>query len=422
MSSRTVVTVQGLGKRYRIGELAMYRSLSEAIPAMGRRLFRRPQQSTRPSTATSEFWALRDVSFDVKEGEVLGIIGHNGAGKSTLLKILSRITEPTVGHARMRGRLSSLLEVGTGFHPELTGRENVFLNGTILGMTRREITRKFDEIVEFSGVEKFLDTPVKRYSSGMSVRLAFAVAAHLEPEVLIIDEVLAVGDAEFQSKCLGKMEDVAKSGRTVLFVSHNMAAVESLCTQAMLLSRGALVALGDVPDVIEQYMSKADLSATDVDLRDHPDRVPGSTPILQRLRITNDVGDVLPAVRTGDDSTFEITVQSRTMLPMLKVMVVVYGPRGERLLTMGNHIQEGVTWELDGGMVVKARMRNCRLAQGRYTIGLIAKSGWTKIDEIPSGLAFDVVPTGFETATGTQLDARFGCVIPEVDWSMTIVE
>jgi lipopolysaccharide transport system ATP-binding protein len=208
-----------------------------------------------------EMWALRGVSFEVKRGEILGIIGRNGAGKSTLLKILSRVTAPTRGEVRVKGRIASLLEVGTGFHPELTGRENIFLNGAILGMTKAEIRRKFDEIVDFSGVEKFLDTPVKRYSSGMYVRLAFAVAAHLEPEILIVDEVLAVGDAEFQEKCLGKMKDVAGHGRTVLFVSHNMLAVQKLCKNGLLLGKGSIRASGHIQDILDHYASTR---ATDV--------------------------------------------------------------------------------------------------------------------------------------------------------------
>ena len=213
---------------------------------------------------TEEFWALKDVSFEVKRGEVLGIIGRNGAGKSTLLKVLSRITEPTEGRVTIEGRVASLLEVGTGFHPELTGRENVYLNGAILGMTRAEIKRKFDEIVDFSGVERFLDTPVKRYSSGMYVRLAFAVAAHLEPEILIIDEVLAVGDAEFQKKCLGKMQDVAGHGRTVLFVSHNMGAIERLCDNVVVLSQGRVAGVFDNPRAgVVTYLEGGVTSACD---------------------------------------------------------------------------------------------------------------------------------------------------------------
>ncbi|MBK8021781.1 MAG: ABC transporter ATP-binding protein [Chloroflexi bacterium] len=237
--SDIALQVVGLGKSYQIRHEAMgYRTLRDDLVGLlpGRRQGRVSRET---------FWALRDVSFEVKTGEVLGVIGRNGAGKSTLLKILSRITKPTTGYADIYGRVGSLLEVGTGFHPELTGRENIFLSGTILGMRRAEIQRRFDEIVAFAEVEQFLDTPVKRYSSGMYTRLAFAVAAHLDPEVLIVDEVLAVGDAAFQKKSLGKMGDVAKSGRTVLFVSHNMAAVEALCTQALLLERGQVRLMGE---------------------------------------------------------------------------------------------------------------------------------------------------------------------------------
>ena len=227
------ISVEGLSKRYRIGEFqGAYGTLRDSFSATTRRLLQREH-----SHHQEEIWALQDVSFDVAEGGVLAVIGRNGAGKSTLLKILTRITTPTRGRATIRGRVGSLLEVGTGFHPELTGRENVFLNGSLLGMKRREIIKKFPEILEFAGVDKFIDTPVKRYSSGMSVRLAFAVAAHLEPEILLVDEVLAVGDAEFQRRCLGRMEDMSDSGRTVLFVSHNLQAVTQLCDRAILLGR-----------------------------------------------------------------------------------------------------------------------------------------------------------------------------------------
>ena len=232
-------------------------------------------------------WAVKDVSFDVKKGEVLGIIGRNGAGKSTLLKILCRITDPTKGRARVRGRISSLLEVGTGFHPELTGRENVYLNGTILGMTKVEVRRKFDEIVQFSGVEKFIDTPVKRYSSGMKVRLAFSVAAHLEPEILIIDEVLAVGDADFQKKCLNKMEDVGQQGRTVLFVSHNMPAVSRLCTRAILLENGQVVENGRTDEVIAKYLN-ADQGTSASKQWEDPNLSPGGDAVnLRAFRVVN---------------------------------------------------------------------------------------------------------------------------------------
>jgi lipopolysaccharide transport system ATP-binding protein len=265
--SNAIITVESLGKKYQIlhqGESRRSTTLREALTLKAASLVRgltrsngrRPGGESESASTREEFWALRDVSFEVKQGEVLGVIGRNGAGKSTLLKVLGRITEPTEGRVHMRGRVASLLEVGTGFHPELTGRENVFLNGAILGMSRVEIKRKFDEIVDFSGVEKFLDTPVKRYSSGMYVRLAFAVAAHLEPEILIVDEVLAVGDAQFQKKCLGKMQDVAtKEGRTVLFVSHNMTAVRSLCGRIILIKSGQLAGDGLPDEIIQAYVS-----------------------------------------------------------------------------------------------------------------------------------------------------------------------
>jgi lipopolysaccharide transport system ATP-binding protein len=257
-----IITVVGLGKKYLLSHqrrepyTALRDVMAEKAKGLGRRLVR-PFSGTRSPFSDSsleEFWALRDVSFDVNPGDRVGIIGRNGAGKSTLLKILSRITEPTEGRVRLRGRVASLLEVGTGFHPELTGRENIFLNGAVLGMTKAEIRKKFDEIVDFAEVEKFLDTPVKRYSSGMYVRLAFAVAAHLEPEILVVDEVLAVGDAAFQRKCLGKMEDVAsQEGRTVLFVSHNMAAIQTLCQRAIWLNAGKVEQDGESEPVINAY-------------------------------------------------------------------------------------------------------------------------------------------------------------------------
>ena len=260
--SDAVIRVEGLGKQYRLGgQRTGYSTLRDRI---GTWMSPRGMwQRKAPATPPSDFWALKDVSFEVRPGEVVGIIGRNGAGKSTLLKILSQITEPTEGWADIHGRVGSLLEVGTGFHPELTGRENIFLNGAILGMKRSEIIRKFDEIVSFAEIEKFIDTPVKHFSSGMYMRLAFAVAAHLEPEILIVDEVLAVGDAEFQKKCLGKMGEVAKGGRTVLFVSHNMTAIRQLCSRAIILSGGRVGANADVAEAVARYLSTSGKNVTE---------------------------------------------------------------------------------------------------------------------------------------------------------------
>ena len=267
MSSNDIaISVRGLSKSYTIAHNAVQHS------TMGEALLHRlkhPRQSVEKET----FWALKDVSFDIKKGDVVGVIGRNGAGKSTLLKILSQITEPTQGEINLYGRVGSLLEVGTGFHPELTGRENIYLNGAILGMSRKEIDREFDAIVDFAGVEQFLDTPVKRYSSGMYVRLAFAVAAHLSSEILLVDEVLAVGDAEFQRKCLGKIKDVANSGRTVVFVSHHMQSVQVLCSRAMFLEKGCVTYLGGIAGAIESYMSS--FARASVELVD-PQRRPGT--------------------------------------------------------------------------------------------------------------------------------------------------
>ena len=285
MSSDSVITVENLSKCYVIEHESRHDNLRDTLHHTARKLWRRFRWGT--GFQKEEFWALRDVSFEVKRGEVVGIIGRNGAGKSTLLKILSRITEPTEGTVTIKGRVASLLEVGTGFHPELTGRENVFLNGAILGMSRAEIRRKFDEIVAFAEVEKFLDTPVKHYSSGMYVRLAFAVAAHLEPEILIVDEVLAVGDAAFQKKCLGKMEKVASGGRTILFVSHNISAVAHICPRTLLLDRGRLLLDGRTDAAINGYIgSDRGSTETGIDLT-RVDHVAGAPVKLLSLSLND---------------------------------------------------------------------------------------------------------------------------------------
>lgn len=316
--SLPAIEVSGLGKRYVIEHESRHDNLRDTLHHTARKLWRRFRWGT--SFEREEFWALRDVSFSVQPGEVVGIIGRNGAGKSTLLKILSRITEPTHGRIAINGRVASLLEVGTGFHPELTGRENIFLNGAILGMSRAEIRKKFDEIVAFAEVERFLDTPVKRYSSGMYVRLAFAVAAHLEPEILIVDEVLAVGDVAFQKKCLGKMQDVARGeGRTVLFVSHNLAAVRQLCSRAVLLEQGRLVKDDAVANVLLAYAQG--LEGAD------PLRVPAPSPAQQQLAYVQAVwlekpgGGNLTIARVGEP--WRVRVRMRVVRSLQRAVVAV---------------------------------------------------------------------------------------------------
>ncbi|MBD2260780.1 ABC transporter ATP-binding protein [Pseudanabaena sp. FACHB-2040] len=315
--SDTVIRVENLGKKYVLGQqqqgayryTALRDVISDRIKSL-RRSFRKPRQH-QPKETQEDFWALKDVSFEVKQGEVIGIIGRNGAGKSTLLKILSRITEPTKGRIHLKGRVASLLEVGTGFHPELTGRENIFLNGAILGMSKAEINRKFDEIVEFAEISQFLDTPVKRYSSGMYVRLAFAVAAHLEPEILVIDEVLAVGDANFQKKCLGKMGDIAKQdGRTVLFVSHNMAAVENLCQKGLYLQKGSVQFIGDKSDAITKYIASS--CETQTSLADRKDRQGSGEITVVGFAIKDIEGNSLEVVRSGQDIDIYLYYESRS--------------------------------------------------------------------------------------------------------------
>jgi lipopolysaccharide transport system ATP-binding protein len=314
----TAISVEGLSKRYSIGEMqGAYGTLRDSLSAAGRRMLQRHH-----TPRDEEIWALRDVSFDVQEGGVLGVIGRNGAGKSTLLKILTRITTPTEGRATIRGRVGSLLEVGTGFHPELTGRENVFLNGSVLGMKRREIARKFSEIVDFAGVEQFIDTPVKRYSSGMSVRLAFAVAAHLEPEILLVDEVLAVGDAEFQRRCLGRMEDMSDSGRTVLFVSHNMQAVTQLCDRAVLLDRGEVVHDGPSNEVVAHYLQTGHGSGSSCEWRDLA-TAPGNDLVrLRSARVVQEdevAGSVDVRKPIGIEIGFHVLRLGEPVMPKIKV-------------------------------------------------------------------------------------------------------
>ncbi len=352
--SDTIISVENLGKKYVLshqGERG-YARFSERLEDWVKRPFgflagnrrkriadRKSSTSLSPNShllsasAKEEFWALKDVSFEVKRGEVVGIIGRNGAGKSTLLKILSRITEPTEGRVTLRGRVASLLEVGTGFHPELTGRENIFLNGAILGMTKAEIKKKFDEIVAFAEVERFLDTPVKRYSSGMYVRLAFAVAAHLEPEILVVDEVLAVGDAEFQKKCLGKMKDVATGGRTVLFVSHNLDAVSSLTTKSLLLEKGSRKIFDETSKALGVYRGSYLPKEQEYLTKDRPQRKGDAT--IERVKVIT--SEAAGLQQHGEPLVFEVELSARRQLSQPSVAIQVISENGIPVTHFWNH-------------------------------------------------------------------------------------
>jgi lipopolysaccharide transport system ATP-binding protein len=326
---KPIITVEGLGKQYRIGTKAAYKTMRESLMAV----LTAPARLFRKNNGTKTIWALKDVSFEVNEGDVVGIIGRNGAGKSTLLKILCNITEPTEGEVRLRGRVASLLEVGTGFHPELTGRENIFLNGAILGMTRTEIKKKFDEIVDFAEIEKFLDTPVKRYSSGMYVRLAFAVAAHLEPEILLVDEVLAVGDAQFQKKCLGKMEDVSsKEGRTILFVSHNMGSISRLCQRALLLKSGSIISDGHSEEVINAYLVNNTEMIGEVALPPLPDL----TMRLRKVSLLDAKGNISSRLEMCDPFHIQVEYDINSPVSGAHVICFIYNSEGINILGSGD--------------------------------------------------------------------------------------
>ncbi|HWP40293.1 MAG TPA: ABC transporter ATP-binding protein [Tepidisphaeraceae bacterium] len=418
--SDVAIRVCDLSKQYRLGQIEPYKTLRDSIVNAGRRLLHRVARpgATGGDDPTRSIWALKDVSFQVKRGEVVGIIGRNGAGKSTLLKILSRITEPTAGHVELRGRVGSLLEVGTGFHPELTGRENIYLNGAILGMTRAEIARRFDQIVAFAEIEKFLDTPVKRYSSGMYVRLAFAVAAHLEPEILIVDEVLAVGDAEFQRKCLGKMSGVAESGRTVLFVSHNLAAVEGLCSTALLLCEGRVVAVGPTDRVLPQYLAQSRRLSYDVDLTAHPGRLPGKQCLLRRLRLVDDAGMVLKWVELGSALTFELEVYAPERIKDVAAAIHVYSSIGQRVVTYHSRYQADSPMSIEGRVVLRCRTPACELMPGDYSLVVGLDSGHDTLDRIESGLHFEVVPRDVY-GTGRLPSSRHGVYVPRAIWTAT---
>jgi lipopolysaccharide transport system ATP-binding protein len=387
--SDIAIRVENLGKRYRIGHAQKrHDTLRDQISDWGKRLFK--SEILNPKSEMDFIWALRDISFEVKRGEVVGIIGRNGAGKSTLLKILARITKPTEGYADIYGRVGSLLEVGTGFHHELTGRENIYLSGAILGMRKAEIDHKFDEIVAFAEVEKFVDTPVKHFSSGMYVRLAFAVAAHLEPEILLVDEVLAVGDAAFQKKCLGKMGDVAKEGRTVLFVSHNMAAITNLCQVAYRFDEGQLKSFGDPVKITAEYFDAGESRRT-CDLTTHQGRKRSSRVLMQRVSLlTNDPSS--STFQTGKRFGFEVDCQvDKAELPVLSLGFIIRSSLGMNLCSSNMSQYNSVVPNINGSARIRVDTDELPLTPGRYSISLYLGNGAYDLDNIEEAIYFDVL-------------------------------
>lgn len=409
----TAISVEGLGKRYRIGEQQSYRRLSESLMAAVRAPWRQRQGAV--AAKSDEIWALRDVNIEVQEGEIVGIVGANGAGKSTLLKILSRITEPTTGEVRLRGRVASLLEVGTGFHPELTGRENVILNGSILGMRRAEIARRFDEIVEFSEIGKFIDTPVKRYSSGMQVRLAFAVAAHLEPEILIVDEVLAVGDIAFQRKSLGRMSEVSRDGRTVLFVSHNMAAVHRLCTRAVLLDHGRVITSGPTTAVMAAYLDRVAHASK---------KASGQGPTelsFKRAAFRRGAAD---GYAFSTDEDIELQLDYLVRAPVRDVRVGAWFSTIEGFVFAAAFDTDSnpdlLAARPPGNYTARMRIPSGFLNAGEYAVRIIAYEHLGKIYDENDDLVLQVTDSTGESGTAGW-GYRVGPILPHFEWTTTRV-
>jgi lipopolysaccharide transport system ATP-binding protein len=402
--SETAIRVENLSKLYRISHIASQRTLRDAVHHGMRLMWRRLRWNSRLSR--EEFWALRDVSFEISRGEIVGIIGRNGAGKSTLLKVLARITEPTAGKITLRGRVASLLEVGTGFHPELTGRDNIYLNGAIHGLTRADIRRKFDQIVEFADVSRFLDTPVKRYSSGMYVRLAFAVAAHLEPDVLIVDEVLAVGDAAFQKKCLGKIREVSsESGRTVLFVSHNLASVRQLCTRALLLEQGRLVLDGLPGPAISAYTQR------DKKASEYKHIAGDGAARITALKLPCEDGAESISPVFGDIA-IEIQYESKPGAGNLEFFILIYADDGECVAASFQTDSCARVAAADRGKV-SVSFKN-PFAPGRYMISAGIFDAYKQFhDWVEFAESFEVVP-GF--ADGRAFDNRLGRISLPATW------
>jgi lipopolysaccharide transport system ATP-binding protein len=397
-----VIQVDRLSKQYRLGTIGGKR-LADDLNRWWAALRGRPDPLSRVGAEdrsgarkrSDSFWALRDVSFEVKDGEVLGIIGRNGAGKSTLLKILARVTAPSQGEARVKGRIASLLEVGTGFHPELTGRENIYLNGAILGMTKSEIRSKFDEIVAFSEVEEFIDTPVKRYSSGMHVRLAFAVAAHLEPEILIVDEVLAVGDAAFQKKCLGKMKDVAGEGRTILFVSHNMVSMENLCSHAILLQSGRITESGPAVEVIQRYL-EATKSLSETSLVDRKDRRGAGGIRVTRIEILDQQGQPASYLASGESVIFRLHYACSTTRLYRDCRVWLGAEKeGRAYFMLATDVGDRRRLDLEGTGYLDYMVPSLPLSAGEYVINFHLEATGVVQDTLAGASPLSVVDGNF---------------------------
>lgn len=413
--SDTVIRVENLGKKYIIGHqkqeayTALRDVLADGAKSLGSRVLK-PFAKKMPTPGIGEFWALKDASFEIKQGDRVGIIGRNGAGKSTLLKILSRITEPTNGRISIKGRVASLLEVGTGFHPELTGRENIYLNGAILGMSKVEIKNKFDEIVAFAEVEKFLDTPVKRYSSGMYVRLAFAVAANLEPEILIVDEVLAVGDAQFQKKCLGKMEDVGKEGRTVVFVSHNMATVNALCEKVIWLSNGHIEIEGKVDQITNKYLMHGAEKFGEVILTNTSKEVF----YFKRLSLLNKEGNITSVFDTREPIRIYLEYHANEFIKNLEISLRVINSSGIPIFTTNRN--SSVSSEvIAGNHISKIELPCLFLVPGSYSIDIGAHIPKVEIlSQHQSLVSFEIEETGSGMASYKGLS--HGVVLVNLPW------
>lgn len=403
---KPILEIQGIAKRFRIShETQPYLSLRESLTGWMRKT---------PAVA-EDFWALRDVSFEVQKGESVGIIGRNGAGKSTLLKILSRITPPSLGRILVRGRVASLLEVGTGFHPELTGRENVYLNGSMLGMRKQEIDRQFDAIVAFAGTEKFLDTPLKHYSSGMQLRLAFAVAAFLEPEILIIDEVLAVGDAEFQRKCLGKMEDVTRSGRTILFVSHNMSAITRMCSRALWIDQGKLAFSGPAEEVVYRYLGSSATASTDLaGYLEKPENQKGP---VRRVEVRCD-GNPTGTLYMGCQMEVRVYFESEEALDSPILGIIIKDSQQSPLVGVNNkHYSGAMTKHPLRCGYLSALIPRLPLFEGQYSLDVHFGNGFRDLEVLSDYIRFVVEPAAF-TSSGLLPDKEINRVfIQDVRWS-----